>query len=67
MKNLPPDLIKDEELAEFFSKFGKVKNARVYIYDTEEKDQIGNPIFKGKGYGFVCFESQLDANQVASK
>ena len=67
VKNLPPDVIKDEELEKFFSQFGKVKNARVYIYETEEKDPIGNPIYKGKGYGFVCFESQLVALQVAAK
>lgn len=27
IKNLPPDVIKDEELEKFFSQFGKVKNA----------------------------------------
>ena len=57
VKNLPIDVIKDDELFKFFSKFAKVKNARVYIQETEEKDPVGNPIFKGKGYGFVCFES----------
>lgn len=35
--------------------------------ETDEKDPIGNPIFKGKGYGFVCFESQLEAMKVAAK
>ena len=62
VKNIHPDVITDEELEKFFSKFGKVTNARVYIYETEETDPIGNPVFKGKGYGFVCFESQLVAS-----
>lgn len=57
VKNLPIDVLKDEELKKFFSQFGLVKNARVYIEETGEKDPVGNPIFKGKGYGFVCFES----------
>ncbi len=61
VRGLPDSLIRDDELKKYFEKFGKVKNAKVYVYDTDEKDPIGNPIFKGKGYGFVCFESQTAA------
>lgn len=44
VKGLDPNLIKDEDLKKFFEQFGKVKNAKVFIKDTGEKDQIGNPI-----------------------
>jgi len=44
-----------------------VKNAKVFIYDTQETDPVGNPIYFGKGTGFVCFESQHVAAQVQSK
>jgi RNA recognition motif-containing protein len=57
VKNLSENLIKDDDLKKYFEQFGKVKNAKVYLIDTLEKDPIGNPIMKGKGYGFVCFES----------
>jgi len=58
IKNLPPDVIKDEELFDFFNKnFGKVKNAKVYVMDSGEKNEIGDPIIVGKGFGFICFES----------
>jgi RNA recognition motif-containing protein len=74
VKNLPDYLIKDEELKKFFEdkikdlegKRGRVMNARVYTQETGEKDQIGNPIIKGKGYGFVCFESMIVAAKVAA-
>lgn len=67
IKGLSELLIKDDDLKKFFEQFGKVKNAKVYLQDTGEKDPIGNPIMKGKGYGFVCFESQLAAAQVSAK
>lgn len=67
MKNIHPDIILDSDLEKFFKKFPnvKVKNAKVYIYDSGEWDPIGNPVYKGKGYGFVCFETQLAAEIVS--
>lgn len=67
VKGLPDSLTRDDELKKFFERFGKVKNAKVYIMDTGEKDLIGNPVFKGKGYGFVCYENQKDAATVVAK
>jgi RNA recognition motif-containing protein len=67
VKNLPETLIKDEDLKNFFSKFGPVKNAKVFVQETGDKDPIGNPILKGKGFGFVCFETQISAALVQAK
>jgi len=61
VKNLPETLVKDEDLKKFFEKFGRVKNAKVFVQDTGMKDAIQNPILKGKGFGFVCFETQISA------
>lgn len=65
VRGIPKNIIKDEELKKFFEQFGKVKNAKVYVQETGEKDPIGNPIFEGKQFGFVCFETQKDALKVS--
>lgn len=70
VRGIPKSVIKDEELKKFFEQVLpgekiKVKNAKVYIQDTGDKDPIGNPIFEGKQFGFVCFETQKDALRVS--
>ena len=50
MKNIPRDF-SDEDLSKLFSKYGEITSAVV------SRDDKGT----GKGFGFVCFSSNLNA------
>ena len=39
VKNIPPEVVTDKQLEQFFSKFGKVKNAKVYVQETNADSQ----------------------------
>lgn len=53
VKNIPTS-VKDEDLKDFFSKFGDVKNTKIMVTESGI-DTIGNPVYQSKGFGFVCF------------
>jgi len=46
VKNIPPEVVTDKQLEQFFSKFGKVKNAKVYVTETDEQDEVTNILEK---------------------
>lgn len=49
--------VSEEQLKEFFTQYGKVKNVRIMV------TQIGEER-KSKGFGFVCFEEAVDAAKI---
>lgn len=61
VQNLPESIVKDEQLFKFFSQFGWVKNAKAFITEVGKDETTGQPIYKGKGVGFVCFETEIGA------
>jgi len=65
VRNLPENC-QDEDLKKFFESYGKVKNAKVMTVEVG-KDPVGLPIFKSKGFGFVCFDSAADAVSAMTK
>jgi polyadenylate-binding protein len=49
--------VTEDQLKEFFSQYGKVKNVRVMLTQIGEEK-------KSKGFGFVCFEDAVDAAKI---
>lgn len=58
-----PTTVTEDDLKQFFGKFGEVKNTKIMVTETG-KDSIGNPIYQSKGFGFVCFMDQVSAAKV---
>lgn len=56
----------EEQLKEFFSSYGEVKNVRIMTTDNPNPAP-GKPTKISKNFGFVCFKDQLAAAQVMSK
>lgn len=68
VKHLPLDW-RDEDLYQFFEKFGEIISAKIItvggsIKEQDDQDLKKDELFgKSKGYGFVCFQNPLDASR----
>ncbi len=68
VKHLPLDW-KDEDLVQYFEKFGEIISAKIItvggsVKEQDDQNLKNDELFgKSKGYGFVCFQNPLDASR----
>lgn len=62
VKNLPENF-KEVDLINLFSKFGKIRSARLIMNETKLSTFLSLRLPRNRGVGFVCFEEELSASK----